>query len=144
MPEAFDRLTYNIGQSAHLNVKALGCAVLDIDGEATLFVNPRNEGESSTRIVNADARLEPVRVPTKTLTTIARDEGYTRIDAIKLDIEGAEDLALVPFFGSAPPSLWPRLLLMEYTLLRAEEALEQRIKNLGYHEILRNSRERCV
>ena len=75
-PRCSTRLVYNIGQSEYLNVKALGCAVLDVDGEATLFVNPVNEGESSTRIVNADAELEPVRVPAKTLLTIAREEGY--------------------------------------------------------------------
>jgi len=137
LPQAFERLSYNIGQCPYLNVKAIGCAALDVDGEATLFVNPRNEGESSTRIINADERLEPIRVPTKTLMTIAREEGYSRIDAIKLDIEGAEDLALEPFFAAAPRSLWPKLIVMEYTLLREEEGLETRLQGLGYREILR-------
>ena len=82
--------------------------MLDIDGEATLFVNKSNEGESSVRIVNADARVEPIRVPTKTLLTLAREEGFARIDAIKLDIEGAEALVLNSFFADAPPALWPR------------------------------------
>ena len=31
------------------------------------------------------------------------EEGYERVDAIKLDIEGAEDLVLDPFFRDAPP-----------------------------------------
>ncbi len=137
LPSAFARLAYNIGLSENLNVKALGCAALDVDGEATLFVNPVNEGESSTRIVNADAELRPVRVQTKTLLTIAREEGFDHIDAIKLDIEGAEDLALAPFFSSAPRALWPRLVLMEYTLLRAEDGLERRLAELGFREILR-------
>ena len=75
-PEVFARLVYNITQSAYVNLKAVGCAVLDIDGEATLFVNKNNEGESSVRIVNADARVEPIRVPTKTLLTLAREEGF--------------------------------------------------------------------
>ena len=30
-------------------------------------------------------------------------EGLTRVDAIKLDVEGAEDLMLDPFFRDAPP-----------------------------------------
>ena len=137
LPDAFERLTYNIVQSAYRNVKALGCAVLDVDGEATLFVDTYNEGQSSTRIVNADARLERIRVPVKTLLTLAREEGFARIDAIKLDIEGAEDLALDPFFVGAPAAIWPRLIIMEYTLLRVEEALEQRLRARGYREILR-------
>jgi FkbM family methyltransferase len=137
LPDAFQRLTYNIVQSDYLNIKALGCAVLDIDGEATLFVDSYNEGQSSTRLVNADARLEQIRVPAKTLLTLTREEGFTHIDAIKLDIEGAEDLALDPFFAAAPRALWPRLIVMEYTLLRVEEALEQRLEALGYREVLR-------
>ena len=125
-PEVFARLVYNITQSAYVNLKAVGCAVLDIDGEATLFVNKSNEGESSVRIVNADARVEPIRVPTKTLLTLAREEGFERIDAIKLDIEGAEALALESFFAAAPPALWPKFILMAFGWLRTEDSLEMR------------------
>ena len=35
------------------------------------------------------------------------------MDAIKLDVEGAEDLVLGPFFQAASPALWPRLIAME-------------------------------
>jgi hypothetical protein len=37
----------------------------------------------------------------------------TRIDALKIDVEGAEDLALVPFLGDAPPGLLPGIVLIE-------------------------------
>jgi FkbM family methyltransferase len=143
LPEAFQRLVYNIRQSEFANVKALGCAVLDVDGEITLFVNTSNQGETSARIVAAEGRVEQIRVRAKTLLTLAREEGYARIDAIKLDIEGAEDLALEPFFRDAPRALWPALILMEYTLLRAAATLEGRLRSLGYREILR-TRENVV
>lgn len=137
LPEVFDRLVYNIRQSEFANVKAVGCAVLDVDGEATLFVNTSNQGETSTRIVSAEAIVEQIRVPAKALLTLVREEGYRRIDAIKLDIEGAEDLALEPFLRDAPRELWPRLIIMEFTLLRSAAALEARLCALGYREILR-------
>jgi FkbM family methyltransferase len=137
LPEVFERLVYNIQQSEFANVKALSCALADIDGEITLFVNTHNQGETSVRIVSAEARVEQMRVRAKTLLTLAREEGYARIDAIKLDVEGAEDLILDSFLSEAPRSLWPRLIVMEYTLLRAGALLEERLRALGYREVLR-------
>ena len=40
-------------------------------------------------------------------------EEFSRVDAIKLDVEGAEDLILDPFFRDAPASLYPSLFLIE-------------------------------
>jgi FkbM family methyltransferase len=137
LPEVFERLVYNIGQSACANVKAVGCALLDVDGEITLFVNPGNQGETSACIVGAEANARQIRVPAKTLLTLAREEGYERIDAIKLDIEGAEELVLEPFFRDAPRALRPRLIIMEFTLLPVAATLETRLRSLGYREILR-------
>ena len=137
LPELFERLVYNIQQSDFANVKAVSCALADIDGEITLFVNTSNQGEASVRIVSAEARVEQMRVRAKKLLTLAREEGYARIDAIKLDIEGAEDLVLDPFLSEAPPTLWPRLIIMEFSLLRVGAQLEERLRALGYREILR-------
>ncbi len=137
LPEVFERLVYNIQQSDFANVKAVSCALADIDGEITLFVNTSNQGETSIRIVSAEARVEQMRVRAKKLLTLVREEGYARIDAIKLDIEGAEDLVLDPFLSEAPPALWPRLVIMEFSLLRAGAQLEERLRALGYREILR-------
>ncbi len=136
-PQVFERLVYNISQSAFINVKAVGCAVLDIEGEATLFVNHANEGESSVRFINADARVDEIRTPAKTLLALVREEGFSRIDAVKIDIEGAEALALEPFFAAAPRALWPQLIVLDYLLLRPEDALEARLAALGYREVLR-------
>ena len=137
LPELFERLVYNIQQSDFANVKAVSCALADIDGEITLFVNTSNQGEASVRIVSAEARVEQMRVRAKKLLTLAREEGYAKIDAIKLDIEGAEDLVLDPFLSEAPPTLWPRLIIMEFSLLRVGAQLEERLRALGYREILR-------
>lgn len=137
LPEVFERLAYNIRQSEFANVKAVSCALADIDGEITLFVNTSNQGETSVRIVSAEARVEQMRVRAKTLLTLVREEGYAKIDAIKLDIEGAEDLVLDPFLSEAPQSLWPRLIIMEFSLLRVGAQLEERLRALGYREILR-------
>jgi FkbM family methyltransferase len=137
LPEVFERLVYNIDANAFANVKALSCALADRDGEVTLFVNAYNRGESSVRVVSGDWRGARLRVPAKSLLSVLREEGYRRLDAIKLDIEGAEDLVLDAYFRDAPAALWPRLIVMEFNLRRDGVGLEERLRALGYHEILR-------
>jgi FkbM family methyltransferase len=139
LPEIFERLVYNIGQNDFANVKAVSCALADRDGEIALFVNANNRGETSVRLVTGDSSGAQLRVPAKSLLSLLREEGYDRIDAIKLDIEGAEDLVLDPFFRDAPRHLWPLLIVMEYALLRGGVQLEERLRALGYREILRTS-----
>jgi FkbM family methyltransferase len=139
LPEIFERLVYNIDQNAFSNVKALSCALADHDGDVTLFVNADNRGETSVRVISSDAGSAQLRVPAKSLLSILREEGYERVDAIKLDIEGAEDLVLDPFFRDAPPRLWPALIIMEFALLGRGAQLEQRLRDVGYREILRTN-----
>ena len=136
-PEIFERLTYNIRQNPFGNIKAIGCAIADKDGEITLFVDRNNRGETSMRMVSKDAQGGQLRVEAKTLLTLCREEGYARLDAIKLDVEGAEDLILEPFFRTAPAELWPRLLLMEYSRNRWATDLGALLQKLGYREVLR-------
>ena len=50
-PDVFDRLAYNIRQNPFGTIKAVACAVADKSGELTLFLDPRNKGESSVKIV---------------------------------------------------------------------------------------------
>jgi FkbM family methyltransferase len=139
LPEIFERLVYNIDQNDFAHVKAVCCALADRDGEIALFINSSNRGETSVRVISADAREAQLRVPSKSLLSLLREEGYERVDAIKLDIEGAEDLVLDPFFRDAPQALWPRLIIMEFTLLRGGTQLETRLRAIGYSEVLRGS-----
>ena len=111
-PDIFDKLVYNIGQNRYGTVKAVACAIADKAGELTLFIDPRNRGESSVKIVGTNQGSE-IRVPAQTLLGLCQSEGLTRIDAVKLDVEGAEDLILEPFLREAPEALRPRLILVE-------------------------------
>jgi len=111
-PEVFERLVYNIRANPFGTVKAMAVAVADRDGEITLFLDPRNKGEASVKIVSADETRQ-VRVTSRTLLGIAQDEGFGHIDAIKLDVEGAEDMILKQFFSEAPLALWPKLIIVE-------------------------------
>jgi FkbM family methyltransferase len=111
--DIFARLSYNISRNPFGTVKAFCCAIADKDGKLTLFVDPNNRGESSVKIVSGDRGAGNVKVPVKRLLSILQEEGFTRLDAAKLDVEGAEDLILDTFFKEAPEPLWPLLLIIE-------------------------------
>ena len=132
-PDIFDKLSYNIGLNPFHTVKAVACAVADKAGELTLFVDPRNRGESSLKIVGTNEGAQ-IRVPAVTLLDLVRGEGLTRIDAIKLDVEGAEDLILEPFLREAPPALLPGLILVENGTDQWQLDLPKLLESHGYRE----------
>ena len=53
-------------------------------------------------------------MPALRLQRILDEAGVTRIDALKIDIEGFEDRALIAFFKEAPQTLWPRAVVIEH------------------------------
>ena len=113
-PIIYDRLVYNIAQNPGLGIKALGCALADRNGSMTLFVSPDNKGESSVKILGWSK--EPggsVEVPARTLLGVLEEEGIDRIDAMKIDVEGAEDLILPSFLEEAPDAALPRMVIIE-------------------------------
>lgn len=130
-PEIFARLAFNIAQNPFGTVKAVACALADKPGELTLFIDPINRGESSVRILNSSAATS-VKVPAMTLLSLVEGEGYQRIDAIKLDVEGAEDLILEPFLRDAPQALWPGFIIIEDSRQRWQTDLAGLLARSGY------------
>ncbi len=133
-PEIFGRLTFNIGLNPFGTVKAMDCAVADQDGEVTLFIDSANHGESSLKIITAGS-TSSVRVPARRLLSILRDEGFERLDAIKLDVEGAEDLILETFFARAPEKLYPGLIILERAPDRWSVNLPALLTAKGYRQV---------
>lgn len=107
------RLRANIALN-NLDINVAPVAVGDREGTIEFAVDCNNLGFTS---VNTErrGRDEPqyIRLPMRKLLGLVQEHGFERIDALKADIEGAEDLALLPFFEEAPRSLWPRLVIME-------------------------------
>jgi hypothetical protein len=64
-------------------------------------------------------------------------EEIQEIDALKIDVEGVEDVVLAPFFRDAPKSLWPRLLVIEDTSNLWEVDLLSELSALGYSVAVR-------
>ena len=135
-PNVFERLVYNIRQNPFGTVKAVDCAVADKAGEVTLFVDPNNHGESSVKIVGF-GEGNAIKVPAVTLQQLLGDQRLDHVDAIKLDVEGAEDLILEPFLRTAPESLWPQTFIIENGVGRWQIDLPTLLASKGYKLVKR-------
>ncbi|TCT12683.1 FkbM family methyltransferase [Tepidamorphus gemmatus] len=132
-PDVFERLVANISLNPSGTVKAIGCALADREGEMTLFLATRNKGESSVKFQGAPLEEgQSVQVPARTLLGLIEDEGLDHIDAIKIDVEGAEDLILIPFLRDAPPRLLPRLFIVENARGRWQTDCIAELEAMGY------------
>ncbi len=136
-PDIFERLVFNIGVNAFSTVKALACAVADRDGPVTLFVNPANSSETSMRIVNAHAQGRQIEVEGRSLAGLLVEEGMGRIDAMKVDLEGAEDIVLEPFFHDSAEASWPGILIVKDASTRWTVDLPGLLAGKGYALALR-------
>jgi FkbM family methyltransferase len=113
-PGIVERLRFNVKINPSANVAILPVAVADREGRLDLVIDERDRG--GTRLADVGAvghDAEAVSVMCRPLAAILDDAGIFSIDALKIDIEGAEDVALAPFLRTAPPGLLPRLVLIE-------------------------------
>ena len=129
-PAMIERLRFNIGANGFDNATIVETAVGESIGEATFYLIERQLGESRL-LRNGGGRT--ITVSVKPLTDICAELAITRLGAIKIDVEGYEDRALLPFFRSAPKSLWPRAILMEISNSRfwGEDCLHH-LREVGF------------
>ena len=112
-PSALLRLRCNVLLNELTTVSIEPIALCDSVGPVTFKINGRNIGNSSIVFDREKSQDEFIEVHGETLETLVAKHQLTKIDAIKLDVEGAEDRVLFPFFANVDPDLWPRLLLVE-------------------------------
>jgi FkbM family methyltransferase len=113
-PGNLRRLTFNIGANPQAPVTALPIALDDEPGEVSIALDRRDRGGSrAMKIAPAETLIDTVRVAAQTLHGVLSSERIDSIDALKIDVEGMEDIILQPFFRDAPARLWPRLIIIE-------------------------------
>ena len=135
-PALFDRLVHNIAFNPGFSIDAVPVAVTDRDGAARLFLDPNNEGQASIRfIMSSEAETMQINVPSRSLLSLLRAQGLSRVDAMKLDVTGAEDIILAAFLREAPQSLWPRVIIMENTPQHWQEDCVEMLKAHGWRMV---------
>jgi FkbM family methyltransferase len=118
-PQNLERLRFNVAANPGIPIRVVALALGDRKGLVALEVDDRDRGGTRTRALtsmegeelNADSHV-PL-VDCCTLLDLLRQEEISHIDALKIDVEGAEDRVLEPFFRDAPQTLWPSLIIIE-------------------------------
>ncbi|WP_079573186.1 FkbM family methyltransferase [Bradyrhizobium erythrophlei] len=111
-PVTHARLAFNRAASGFSQVELVAAAAGPSDGELMIETDGENLGAS--HIVSGKPAGHAIRVPSLRLERILGDAGVTRVDALKIDVEGFEDRVLTGFFQQASPSLWPGAVVIEH------------------------------
>ena len=106
------RLAFNRAASGTTQVTLVAAAAGAADGELMIETDGDNLGAS--HIVSGKSSGKAIRVPSLRLQRILEEAGVGGVDALKIDVEGYEDRVLTGFFKQAPPSLWPRAVVIEH------------------------------
>lgn len=138
-PAMRTRLAFNLAANGFAGrVTLIGEAVGPSAATMRLITPSANNAGRSSLVASGDAPGTDVEVPVRPLASLLEAPGRARIDAIKIDVEGFEDQALMPFFDTAPPDAWPHSIVIE-TLHRAlwrRDCLAELV-SLGYEEVER-------
>lgn len=143
-PHTMKRLKFNLDANFAAGVgpkiTLLDCGVADKDSEFELQVDSSNLGASSIAARNrsrdsAMVARQSVTVRCRPLLDVLSEQGVESIDVLKIDIEGAEDIALAPYLNNAPESLLARVIIIEnspelwsYDLFALMEARGYKVK----------------
>jgi FkbM family methyltransferase len=98
----------NLAASQFSHVRVFSVAVSDADGRADLMVL-----KDDVAIVHIVEKTDG-SVPVRTLASIISECAVDSIYGLKIDIEGHEDKALVPFMIAAPHALLPKRIVIEH------------------------------
>ncbi len=103
-----EELLWNAAASSVSNLSAVHVAVSDTEGFADLLIR-----KDDLAIVSV-AQSDTGKVPMRRLAVVLQEAGLDAVYGLKIDIEGHEDRALVPFLDEAPAHLLPRRIVIEH------------------------------
>lgn len=107
------RFAQNLSLNGFLDrVEVVPAGVGSQNGELVLARGKSHNAGSAT-LANAQAGTGGETVKVVRLIDVLQERGIESIDILKIDIEGFEDQALVPFFEEAPDTVWPKYVMLE-------------------------------
>lgn len=140
-PGVKERLAFNITANAWGHrIAHAEVALAEGPGEAELIVRAANVGASGLARGATHAGEASVTVPTQSLLAVMDAHGVTQADALKIDIEGAEDRVLPPFFRDCPEHRLPAMIIMEILSKDWTVDCVAAAKDAGYREAGRTRR----
>lgn len=148
-PETFERLMFNLRANItdfdnQPEVKVLNIGVADQESIFALEVDRANLGASSIRSRNRQQKKNPpgkggsMEIACRPLLDVLWELAVTSIDVLKIDIEGAEDIALMPFLKKAPETLLPKVIITENSPHLWDQDLYGQMAQRGYKKLFQN------
>ena len=136
-PKTIARLNFNVSINDFSNRVTIIPFGVGEKGEFELIST--GDLGSATLSQKVSSKNESVTVSVFPLLELLVENKVEKLDGIKIDIEGMEDRALLPFFRLAPPALWPRCLVIEHCnrQLWKHDVIQSMRKN-GYKTVCKN------
>jgi FkbM family methyltransferase len=106
-------------------VKIEKCGVGESNKE--MYLN-KSYGPANGKVIESYEN-NSIKIKVKTLLEIIEVNKISHITNLKIDIEGYEDKALLPFFKNANKDLYPKNIVIEYFLNRS---ILDYLKSIGY------------
>ena len=130
-PNTSEILEFNIlSNDLTSRIKVEKCGIGD--KKESTFYSSGDLGSVSILKIN-DQQNESFKMSTMPLLEIINRNKITNIDAIKIDIEGMECSALVPFFKNSKTELFPKCIILEHNHDEFwEEDLISILSDVGY------------
>lgn len=115
--EPLENLCLRIEKNILLNnlqnkIQVINKAVDESSQKASIFVSKENLGNSSMIIDSVNSEMK--NIETTTLFEFLESNNIKKIDAIKIDIEGYEDRALLPYLKQIDFINLPKLVIIEH------------------------------
>ncbi len=133
--ENLRRLRFNIGANKGLPIQVLPHALGASAGKVEIEPHASDRGGTRTRKIDGLAG-GGMRVECKPLAQVLEQENVTRIDALKIDVEGVEDRrSCCRSFTAAPKRLWPRFIIIEDSRQTWRVDLFAELRACGYRTV---------
>lgn len=139
-PITLERLNTNLDTNRNKtdswpDVKVLNVGIADENAERILQIDDHNLGACS--IAKSNQSNPEVKIHCRLLIDVLQEHEISNIDVLKIDIEGAEDVALVPFIEKAEESLLPGLIIIENSEDLWSQDLFGMLSDKGYRRIVK-------
>lgn len=129
-PMTFARLRHNIALNRADNISAVNVGISDRRERLKLFRDTARGDHSAHSFMPGGERADSIEIDCAPLAEIMEQQGFTRCDVLKVDVEGFEYRILKPFFESS--KIRPRLILVEYYPHRNTGDVPALLDNQGY------------
>ncbi len=111
-PPTLERLQFNISTNRLDQTITTVPKGIGQQGTSELFFT--GDLGSASLLESSSEKAKSIRIQTQPLLDIINQNQIHKIDGMKIDVEGLEDVALLPFFETAPKTLWPSCLVVEH------------------------------